>query len=109
MDQQAERRARRGRMREVVPDLGVVQAQRAAGRVVVVALLRHRQADDAGVGMGDALDDRLRALGGDEQLAQRADHLQLLALHAGLVDVPKRERVEAGLRLQRVAGVGAAQ
>ena len=46
-------------------------------RIVAIALLRHRQRDDAGFRRGEARDQRGGVLGRDQNLQHRADEAQL--------------------------------
>ena len=71
---------------------------------MAIALLRHREADDAHGRIAHGAEQRLRILGRDEEAAQRADDAQALAV-AGAY----RERVEAVLRRERVARLRRAQ
>ena len=87
----------------------MIQVELAAGRIVAIALLRDGEADDARVLVGDARQHGLRILGRDQRFQQAADRGQPLARLAMFVRVAQRQRVQAVLRRQRVAGVGLAQ
>ena len=81
---------------EVAADGRVVHVQLTVG-AQVIALLRDGEGHDAGVGRGEARQHRGGLFGGDQHLAQGADHLR-----RRLVPQPD-QGVEAVLRLQGVA------
>jgi hypothetical protein len=91
-------------MGEVRDHVRVVLAQRPGGGVVAIALLGHRQADDAHGRIAHSLEQRLGIGGRDEELAHGAHDPEPLA-GAG----PDRQGVEPVLGAERVAGVGGTQ
>eukprot|EP01022_Parablepharisma_sp_SALTPOND_P026956 TRINITY_DN652_c1_g5_i1.p1 TRINITY_DN652_c1_g5~~TRINITY_DN652_c1_g5_i1.p1 ORF type:complete len:870 (-),score=339.47 TRINITY_DN652_c1_g5_i1:20-2629(-) len=95
--------ARLGRA-QVVFDIGMVQQQGAAGRVVAVTLFGDGQADDVAARIGHGIEHCLRRLGGDQRGQQGTGHLQAFAL--GVTD---GHGVEMVLRGQGVTRVGGAQ
>ena len=98
------------RVREVVRDVGIVEPQRAGGRVVAVALLGDGQADDAGVGVRRcARSTACGSSGATSSVEHAADDLQRSRGCAVGVGIAQRQRVQALLRRQRVARVGLAQ
>ena len=101
--EKAEGGARRLGMGEVVPDIRIAFVQRPGGRIVMIAFLRHGQADDCDRWPAKRFDERRRVLRGDENVLQAADDTQRLRL------CPQVERVEVVLRLQCVARIGTAQ
>ena len=101
-DEEARGRARRGRVREVVDDVGMGAVEAAGGRVVAVALLGDGQADDADGWVGHAGDDGLGVLEGDEHVLDHVDDLRGLAVGAEL-----EGGVGEALRREAVALVGA--
>jgi len=87
-----------------VADAGVFAVQRAGRRFVAVALLRHGDRDDAGSGPGEAVEHGGRVLRRHQRFGDRADDAEVIARR-----ITDSHGVEAILRCQGVAGVGAAE
>ncbi|MNL30892.1 hypothetical protein D3C87_1526530 [compost metagenome] len=92
-----------------MPDVGVLQVQTAAGRVVAIAFFRHGHADDARVRMRNARQHGLRIFRRNQHFKQAADYRCLLLLAARRVRAAQRQGVQARLRRQRIARVGLPQ
>ena len=101
---QADGRAWRGRVAEVVADVGVRLIEPAGRRILAIALLGDREADDAAGRLRHRGQHRRRTLGRDQQRAHAADDA---GANAGAVALQRG--VEPSLRRQAVALVGPLQ
>ena len=104
LDDDAGRAPRLHRVVEVVDDIGVLLVELAGRGIVAIALLGHRQRDDADVLVRHLLEQPLEVRGRIDDLEDGAEDAGARALVAA-----ERQRVEAALRVERFLGVGAAQ
>ena len=95
---------RRLRPREIVQHVGMVFDQLAARRVVAIAFLRDRQADDPHARAAHRREQSFGIGWRDDELAKGTDDANVLP-----VGPPRRDGIELVLRLERIPRVGGAE